>query len=242
MRNFHLVDAAGVALIFCCLAITAWIVVLVVEQFGWQSSAAMLISGAGVVAGIWTVVWQQSQITRRETEARRSKNLAARAVMPPALSAITRYAKESAGCILSIYGPDETVLAVVPAPELPAIPYDSLTVLKECVEFADDADGRLIASCVRLIQIQNARLAGFLEKYAESAVSPYDCLTILADTIELHAFCGSLFEYARMSVDSIPPDEWKRDVLSSCWQCGAFEGDYDALLAALRGRHNLEGD
>lgn len=248
LKSDRLVTIAGVAILIACVANFVLIAVLIVEQYGLDTLARMFVPTMSVVVAVWAVIWQQFKVDHREADKREANSIAARAVMPPALLEIVRYAVECAAKIRSVYPEDGLILSatgiqviaghlICPTPEslaIPPIPYSALATMKECISLASREEAKTMARSVVMIQMHHSRMEAFIKSVLMKEISEVDCVRMLEDTIVLHAMNASLFIYARFQSENIAAESWKDDLYSSCYSCGVNDGEYRKLHATLK--------
>jgi hypothetical protein len=169
-----------------------------------------LIAGLLALLGAWWTVRRLSEQIRQtaiiETDRRERRNLAARTVMPAALSALVDYAT---ACLkfLEQFGRDEYGL-VTPPPGIspPSVPSEAMLTLRECIQFGDYAVAEIIADMISKIQIQQARLVDILRFAAEPGgiITQENINTYTVDALEVIARASKLFPYARRDLNAEP--------------------------------------
>ena len=173
----------------------------------------LLTGVAALGAAGWTVVKIAAQIRLTEqlaTDQRRRQARAARAVLPLALAELVEYAVT---CINRLYdlrpyfGSNGSIDPAVSREALsaswspPQLPANVLDVLKECIQFVDDAAVTACTELIRHLQIQRARLsehAGRLKK--DDGVHMILWANIeqaMWDAAEIYARAMPLFVFAR---------------------------------------------
>lgn len=193
----------------------------------WQTLIGSLIA---LIAALWTIKVMRDQMkadTDRHHDAFRRKRLAARAMMPDALSALGAYVR---GCAAYLIGN---------ADALPAEPTAAITALKEVIEFIDDKAAERTFVLVSWYQVFKARMSADLptSEKAEFADRQWDAAL-------LFAYVNSLFEYARNEVDDIDTSKPSRDEMKDALQ-NAFtlvymiqhKGQFVRVLEIIERRH-----
>ena len=121
-----------------------------------------LIAGALAFGGaVLTVVFLRRQIFQsdaQELERRRRENLAARAMMPAALSEIGEYSRECVKLLRPLLPalPEQVIRGEIQ--EIPLLPAEALFTLRQSVEFGSNDIAENIADLIRKLQIQRSRL------------------------------------------------------------------------------------
>lgn len=193
------------------------------HAFDWQTLIAgfLALVGAG-----WTVRGLRAQIRQTDqlAENRRSREeLAARAVLPLALSDMSGYARD---CIqlLSIYVTGEK--PVVPADlEIPRTSPDSVGTFRDCARFADPKVATKIHALLSTVQVQQARLRSLIRRSRGKRMSVEKGVDAMIDAAEVHAKNDDLFEYAR-GADAVrsPPGQLRTALRNS----GIWEPEHPA--------------
>lgn len=177
------------------------------ELFGYIYDFQAMIAGvlALVAAGgtVAYLIWQATDIRTR-------KRRAARAVMPGALNFICLYVAQCNSVILELRKEIVETEGACPLrpdsdlPKMPTWPVECLEVLRDCVEFADEAAAASITKLVGFLQVQHARLTGMLSDcngYLDGNIRTFTSVgmadSCLADSVELYARVSILFKYAR---------------------------------------------
>lgn len=160
----------------------------------WQTLVGALVA---LIAALWTIRVMRDQMradTDRHHDALRRKRLAARAMMPDALSALGAYVR---GCAAYLIGNTDA---------LPAEPTASITALKEVIEFIDDKAAERTFELVSWYQVFKARMSADLpsSERAEFADRQWDAALFCA-------YVNSLFDYARNEADDVDTSPPSRD-------------------------------
>jgi hypothetical protein len=222
------------AVILSCATLMIWSVNDIIPN------AQSWVTAIGVIVAAFFAYWQQYKIDERETTQRKRKGVAARAVMPAALAEICEYAEQSAETVTERYprgaGFSSWALLVGSVP-VPNFPSESIKALRDCIEYAEGADTARIADCIRKLQIQHSRLSKFLLRSHDKALMQYEFDSILTDTIELHAYCSSLFPYARGEEISATVRPCEELIRSSASYCNIYANNFHSVFdyMSLRG-------
>jgi hypothetical protein len=156
--------------------------------YDWQT----LITGVLAVGfAAWTIyqVRQQIDLQRQQiakdekklTEEKAAKALVAKAHMPDALSALSRYA---ADCLMFVH---QNVRDGQP----PVAPVEAIGTLKAVIEFVDGVAAQRVFEVITFYQVHNSRLERFGRARAGERLD--HCI----DAIRLRALVDGLYEYAR---------------------------------------------
>jgi hypothetical protein len=133
----------------------------------WQTLIAGTAALLAALVTVCVLVTQIRQTGKLASDQRLRRARAARAVLPLALSELADY---STGCIKGLRnlrpyfrsdGSLDQSLAseAASAWRFPDVPESALSILKECIEFIDDAPAKAAAELIRHLQIQRTRLA-----------------------------------------------------------------------------------
>lgn len=188
-----------------------------------------LIAGIlAVVGAAFTVFFMKAQIEQQDNHAddiRRRKSRAARSVMPLALSAIVEYARNTADVALRLLPYARGTYTRGSASEesmhnfaVPNLPQDIIITLKECIEFADDANADRIADLLGDLQVHISRLSGHINRLP--SVSRDTIERDIIDAAKIYASAGTLFNYARRETDDPPESVSLSEMQTSLRQCG----------------------
>lgn len=151
----------------------------------------------GFVGGIFTLVAaavafaavrrQVAQVDRIEAARLKQEALAARAVLPFALDAISDYAQRCLRELERHRGRPDTPLS------LEAFPREAVPVLKEAVRFSEGNVRDQIADLIATAQVVVARSRGRLPASAR--------VQLVLDLADLYERAGHLYEHGRFSMD-----------------------------------------
>jgi hypothetical protein len=241
-KSHKMLRIAGTALLVLCVTFTAWLATEIVRNFqligAFPPWITPVISAVAVGSGAWFVFWQQSRIDKREEALRKRRSNAARAAMPTALAEINRYAEKCADEITEIHpGEGEASLIAGPLP-VPQFPKDAIELLRDCVEYADEEDSERIAECIRKIQIQHSGIWTFLNRSILKPLPAVSFDSVLIDTIDLHAYCSSLYHYARTRGDYTHTKPYTVFIRSSAAVCNVYDERLPTLFNTMK-RLNL---
>lgn len=229
-----LVRIIGIAIIILIVILCVWIANDTILTFQLTSAWQPWVTVFGIVIASFFAVWPQWRIDQREILQRRRKSIAARAVMPAALAQICQYAEKCTEKLKELYTADGTARVLAGSFPVPDFPTDSIGILKECVEYAEENDARRIADCIRKLQIHHSRISRLLQRSTLQPLIPHVFDNSIVDTIDLHAYCSSLYAYARIEKQyelSIKDDEL---ILSSCVACNIYTEDYPGVFEIMK--------
>ena len=203
-----------------------------------QSAASVWqpwVTAIGVISATYLAVWQQQKNSEREAEQRRRKNIAARSVMPAALSEICDYADVCVERLTKLYPRDEAIPILPEKFPVPDFPSDATDILKECIEHAEEEDGKKIAECIRKLQIQHSRVSSFFQSSTPRAL-PYSFDSMIIDTVSLHAYCSMLFPYARIEDAYQSSQTFELQTSISLHSLKIYEETFPSVYKLLRAR------
>ncbi|MHA1564340.1 MAG: hypothetical protein ACTSX7_03400 [Alphaproteobacteria bacterium] len=202
-------------------------------------------------AAVLTIFFINRQITqtdRHAKEQRRRRNASARAVMPLELSTLCTYAEQCAMFLAELYpAPNED--GNIRAPEgwsttVPVVAPEAVSVLRECIEFADEAIAHVIEDLLVKLQVQGSRLQGvradLLGTSATSSaarISRMDLDTYIVDAIEVYACAALLFEYARRETDEAPRAPNLKDMATAAKLSGIRNHRFPRIHEILERRY-----
>jgi hypothetical protein len=205
-----------------------------------------LIAGLLALLGAWWTVNKLSEQIRQtaqiETDRRDRLNLAARTVMPAALSALVEYATI---CLkfLNQFHPDEYgVITPTPGVSPPSVPTEAILTLRDCIQFGDYSAAELIADMISKIQIQQARLVDILQFASEAGgiITQRNIDTYVVDALEVIARASKLFPYARRDLNGSPATPTVDDIRRAARLRGIDERREDVYALIDRWEPNKE--
>jgi hypothetical protein len=223
--------------------VAAWVIaelwVLAPEFLNkYQTFIVGLLAFFGAIGTIYMINRQIAQATEIELDRRNRQHLAARAMLPAALSSLCSYARDCAIYLrkirpISLQGParlEEFGTAV------PAIPTEAIGIIREFIEFAEYKIAEHIADLVAKLQVQQSRLAEISYFFSPSKLLVQKNVdTFLMDALEIHAMCGELFPYARRQTQEPPRIPNTSDIQRSAFVCGIYD-IYPDIEADVRRR------
>lgn len=174
-----------------------------------------LLTGFAALASAWftiSALRKQIRQTRELADEQRGRRArAALTVLPLALSEIEQYALSCIKglCDLRRYFRADGALdqsqadACRSAWPFPRLPEDGLVVLKECVEFVDDAPAEAMSRLIRHLQVQKSRLRDYGSRL--NLARPPEIVNIdlglvdhaIGDAAELSARVSTIFPFSR---------------------------------------------
>jgi hypothetical protein len=155
----------------------------------WQTLVAAFIALAAALATIWMMQTQARDERARQRDALHRKGLAARAQMPDALSALSRFTEECVKWYDSKGAP-------------PDLPTDAISALKNAIEFVESGAARTIFELISFYQVHNSRLFS-----PHTSPAGPEAADRLFDTTRLRCLVDRLFSYARNEVETVPENK-----------------------------------
>jgi len=195
---------------------------------------------AGLIAlfcAAGTVIAIFHQIRSRETIAeqqRSRRSFATRSVLPNALTQLCSYADDSV-TFMSILrreanqrrAPDQQLPGLRPPPEIPT---DSVGIIRECIEHADQEPAKEMADLLSKLQIQNTRMVGTQAQLRANILPAIHSLDdYLLDALEIFARASALFEYARRETDEVPNGIDYENMTNAANLCGIREHEFRSV-------------
>ncbi|WP_292055512.1 hypothetical protein [Martelella sp.] len=170
--------------------------------------AAVLAAGASV----WMVSRQITAEDRREVSRRQAKKDAAIAVAPLALAAICEYAERAASYVAEFQSSEDVALPESETPKAIDVvfPFESLTSLKELIEFVDEVERAPLMRLIADLQVIRTRLRSDLGKRFKGQ---YARETVLR-CAKIYARSSALLTYSRARGQAVP-DEPEINAVSS---------------------------
>lgn len=156
----------------------------------------ILALGSAIWAGL-LVRQQMAQADGFEQRRVESKRETARAMLPMALTELTRYANECGAFVIAFGNRELGVRVVAGAPELepPQVPTGALLMLKELAEYVEPSERLYLARIISGIQILSSRLASVKESPRSHPQPTLD--DYLIDAAEVRARVDALYDWAR---------------------------------------------
>lgn len=210
---------------------------MITSAFEWQT---LIAGGAALTAAVITVAYMKFQINlqrsqyesdkERHGEIQRRKELAAKAGLPDALSAICKY---TTGCINYLLG-DEGIKG------LPDVPTDAINVVKICIEHVAPEPAQKLSELIVHYQITNSRLSNH-----HRTEKPRENVDRMYDVVCLRALTDRMFEYARNREESESASKFSHSdmilALRSCVGISEYFDDeerYSSVKEIIDRRHS----
>ncbi len=164
------------------------------------------------------LLWRQINQQQKHRDDERDRRLrSARAMLPHALSGLIDYTEQCIELGKKLYHDakaDEVAGNVEDrnAPTVPTIDPSIMSVVRDCLEQADEAAADALIHLFRNLQVQKARLHNRVHAYygphREDIVRMpdiYGACERIIDAAEIHAEVEALFEYARFNAEAPEP-------------------------------------
>lgn len=191
---------------------------------GWQPLAAAGVASIAAYIAFQNTSRSLAHAESLETNRRRRKHAALRALLPLALSQVVAYAERSTRALNELVGKcvDETLPAGVTTESLvEPLPSETLKLLADFIEYTDTTSVEVIESTVAWIQIFDSRMRALVRSNNDPAKTSIvvrgEIEGRIIDAAAIYAGAASAFEYARRRKDHLP--------IALLW---------DAVVAALR--------
>ena len=236
-----------------CVLLCAWLGIFgelqapVAEWIkAWQTLIGATVASIAATVAVWNTTRSLSAAERLETQRRRQRQAAIRAMLPLALSQIVEYAGKSARRLEELleesssenFDPDVACRAV-----LEELPSAALDTLAEFIEFTDEGDLRLIASTIAWIQVHSARVRGLVDNrvdfYLISPINAYSIRSSIIDAASIAAGASAYFDYARRRASFLPgPVKWA-SVVAALHEMKFWETDAPEIFEIIQRREKI---
>jgi hypothetical protein len=166
----------------------------------WQTLATGVIAFAGAY---WTVRAIRDQINQTEAleqKRRSSESLAARVVLPLALSELTDYARRCFNLLITYVPADRSTPALPAKLDVPSVPTDVINTIQACVRYAEPRITLQIAALLSKVQVQQSRLRALISEAVssdEKIIFRHEGIGALVDAADVFAKASALYEYGR---------------------------------------------
>lgn len=176
----------------------------------WQTLVGATVAMIAAAIAYYNTTRSIKHARQLDSEKRARKHAALRAVLPLALSDITRYAAATVNELKELIErcdrdalPKNSASSALSAE---AVPSKSLDGLAEFIEYSEAMDARLIEITLARIQIHQARLQALLvsDRSAHSVVTRHQLESLIVDAAIIYAGASSYFAYARRAVEHPP--------------------------------------
>ena len=214
----------------------------------WQT----LIAGIGaVLAAVFTIreLRKQISVTREQAnDQRQRRERAARAVLPLAVSELQQYAR---ACIRGLYDlrpyfqpggslDQEKADKCLSAWPCPPLPEDVLSVLKECIQFSDNAPAEAASTLIRRLQVQKSRLTEYSSRIRLNRSLTLGTIDLaIGDAAEVFARTGGLLTFSRgYPVHTF--DVGRDKIYQALSDAGCFDFDSSHVIGELADKWERE--
>lgn len=127
---------------------------------------------------------------------------------------------------------------------MPVVAPEVVSVLRECIEFADEAITHVIGDLLVKLQVQGSRLHGVRADLlctsatsSTAVISRVNLDTYIVDAIEVYARAALLFEYARRETDEAPRAPNLEDMATAANLSGIRNHQYPRIHETLERRY-----
>ena len=201
----------------------------IVLFYNYQTFIAGVFALVGAGLTVRYVRKQIKQSDDQEIERRRRQNLAARAMMPAALSDICHYSENCVKILRPLLPALSETLVSDKIHTVPEIPVEALFTLRQSVEFGSNEIALNIADLIRKLQIQHSRLRStqtrLLLPGEGELVLRANIIDYIIDALEVHARASNLFHYARREGETSPQIPNSSEVQSAARACDIWDDD-----------------
>lgn len=205
----------------------------------WQSLAAGLLALFSATIGALLLYCQIRQTKNIETGRIRRHHVAARAMLPLALSRIMEYASNVGQELKRVYlnAEDNGIRSVeFRIWQIPPFPGSDTSSLADAIEGAADNVVQAIAKLVTCLQVHATRIR-HLEAHADTnefkRIPKWEIAIYIRDTAEIYARCESLLKYAREETEHVPPELHKEVMLHALFIIGFRGALREEIMASL---------
>ncbi len=178
-----------------CVGVLIWVGNVVVRDAHIEIQPVVTFIGIAVALGI--ALWQQDVLAKREQIKYDRASLAARSVMPAALSEIITYIDNSVQILRTTYPTIGTSTSVQATVSMPQWPSSAIDILRDCIENAERDDAQPIIVLIQWLQIVNSRVSSLIDKGKVAPISAYEIEWRLYDLVTIHVQASDLYPYAR---------------------------------------------
>jgi hypothetical protein len=216
----------------------------------WQPllAAAVALFAAGVAFHNTTRSLRHT--AEQETNRRKRKHAALRAVLPLALSQVADYAERSARALSQLAvqcegQPFERLPRMaVPESLIQPLPADTLKTLADFIEYSETVNVVVLEDTVAWIQIHDARVRYMVEANRDQSgtrlVTRYEIMASVIDAAMIYAGAGAIMQYSRRQQECLPRIVLWAQVTTALISMGVWNDQYDALVR--RREERAEGD
>ncbi|WP_442577591.1 hypothetical protein ACSBOB_18645 [Mesorhizobium sp. ASY16-5R] len=167
----------------------------------WQTLLSAILALVAAWATIQAMRQQSDEEKRRHDEQIRRREMAARALMPEALSGMADYARETGQYLTG------------QITDLPATPADSIAALKSAIEHIDTQAALKTFELVSWYQVQRARNASEILSPSNPNIGER-----MYDIVLVHAYVNNLFDYARNESPTVEEKPPTRDQMFTAYR------------------------
>jgi hypothetical protein len=200
----------------------------VVLLYNYQTLIAGFVALGGAALTVLAINKQIKSSQDQEDERRRRRNLAARAMMPAALSEICNYSERCMKILLPLLPAAGEHRVTGRIQSVPPVPTEALYTLRHSIEFGDDQVAEVIADLIRKIQIQHTRLVSTENRLSSAqSVLRSNVLDYIVDALEVFARASKLFPYARRATDEPATATVKEDLELAARNCGIWDESHE---------------
>lgn len=204
----------------------------VVDQLDrWQDLIGGFLAIGGAFIGGAFIMRQVRSADRHVAEQLVRRNDADRAMLPLALSELSRYSSKCSGVLVALIRRHPVAGEALDAQValIPVVPADAVRIIRDFIESTSDSGLReRFSHLLNKLQVQSARLLGFQDVGSHSLLNLKD---YLIDAAEIYALCSSMFDFARREAESIPARPSGDEFVSALNLVGARGTDFEDVRA-----------
>lgn len=212
---------------------------------GWQTLVAAVVAAVAVVVAFKNTDRSLAHAGTLETNRRRRKHAAVRAVLPLALSQVIAYVERSARALNDLVSKceGETLPAGVVAESLvQPLPSETLKSLADFIEYADTTSVEVLKSTLAWIQIFNSRVRALVQHNNDPAktwvVVRTELEGLIVDAATIYAGVASAFDYARRRRGQMPTELSWDAVIGALRNMRFWDDEYPRVYQIVEGRRS----
>lgn len=206
----------------------------------WQNLIAAVIAMFAAWLAYQSALKQLEQNKQQEHNRRHRKHTSVRAMLPLALSHIMEYAEQSVHKLNALLPQCEGEVLpsnVATQDLMQLVPRETLQVLAEFIESADDIDTALVEDMVAWIQIHDSRVRSLVHRSERnSLVLRSNIEGSMVDAASVGASAVALFEYARRRDQQLPTNISWANVRGAFFSMSVWLDQNDRLDATITSR------
>ncbi len=210
---------------------------------GWQTLIAAVVAAVAVIVAFKNTDRSLAHAESLETNRRRRKHAAVRAVLPLALSQVIAYAERSARSLNDLVSKcaGETLPAGVTTESLiEPLPSETLKSLADFIEFTDTTSVEVLESTFAWIQIFDSRMRALAQHNNDPAktwvVVRTEIENLIVDAATIYAGVASAFDYARRRQAQMPTELLWDAVIGALRNMRLWDDEHPRVYQIVEGR------